>query len=76
MIGGLLLFVHSHGVHPAVQTVEFHHALLGSMGVGAALTQAVAIGMANSSSRSVRGWELVWAGLILLMGLQLLVYFE
>jgi hypothetical protein len=76
VIGGLLLFVHSHGDHPAGEKIELHHALVGGMGVGAGVSKAIAIWMAGSSSRSVKRWELVWAGLMLLMGIQLLVYFE
>jgi putative copper resistance protein D len=74
--GGLLLFAHSHGAHPSHEKIESHHALMGVLGVGAGVSRALATWMACSSNRSARAWEFVWAGLILLMGVQLLIYFE
>jgi hypothetical protein len=74
--GGLLLFVHSHGPHPSNEMIDLHHALMGSLGIAAASSKAIATWMAASSSRSVRVWETVWGGLILLTGVQLLFYFE
>jgi hypothetical protein len=74
--GGLLLFAHSHGVHLSHEKIEFHHALMGSLGVGAGVSRALATWMACSSNGSARAWDFVWAGLILLMGVQLLMYFE
>jgi putative copper resistance protein D len=74
--GGLLLFVHSHGAHPASEKIALHHALMGISGVGAGVSKAIATWMAGSSNRSVRAWEFVWAALILLVGVQLLVYSE
>lgn len=76
VIGGLMLFIHSHGVHPAAQKIGFHHAIMGSLAVSAGLAKSVAAWMTGSSNRSVKGWELIWAGLILLIGMQLLVYSE
>jgi hypothetical protein len=51
-------------------------ALVGGMGVVVGVSKTIAKWIASSSTRSVRRWELVWVGLILLMGIQLLVYFE
>lgn len=76
VIGGLMLFVHSHGIHPAAQKIEFHHAIMGGMAVSAGVAKSVAAWVTGSLSRSVRGWEFVWAGFILLIGAQLLVYSE
>ena len=76
VIGGVLLFVHSHGDHPANGRIELHHALLGSLGLGAALSRAVAIWVIDPSSRAGRVWELLWAGCIITMGIQLLIYYE
>lgn len=76
VIGGLMLFVHSHGIHPAAQKIAFHHAFMGSLAVSAGAAKSVAAWVTGSSSRSVRGWELVWAGCILLIGVQLLMYSE
>jgi hypothetical protein len=76
LIGAPLLFVHSHGDHPANQTIELHHALLGSLGIGAAVSSAMVAWASGISPQTVKRWELAWAGLVILMGLQLLVYFE
>lgn len=76
MIGGLLLFIHSHGSHPGNGRIEFHHAIMGSLGVGAALSRAVFIWKTGSSSRSGRVWDILWAAFIILMGMQLLLYSE
>lgn len=76
MVGGLLLFVHSHGDHPASHTIGLHHTLLGSLGVGAALSKAMASWMPGSSPHLLERWEVAWAVCVILMGIQLLLYFE
>jgi len=73
--GGILLFFHSHGAHPAGEQIEYHHALLGVLGVSAAASRFVAVWMTNLSSRSARRWELVWVGHIFLIGAQLFLFF-
>jgi putative copper resistance protein D len=74
--GGFLLFAHSHGPHHSNEMIDLHHALMGGLSVSAATSKAIATWMAGVSNRSVRAWDTVWAGLILLIGVQLLVYFE
>ncbi len=76
MLGGLLLLWHSHGDHPAKLTIELHHALLGSLGIGAAVSSAMMLRSAGPSSRPVKKWGVAWAGLVIVIGLQLLLYFE
>lgn len=76
MIGGLLLLWHSHGNHPANQTIELHHTLLGSLGVGAAVSSAMMSWGSGLLHRSVKPWETAWAGFVILIGVQLLLYFE
>lgn len=76
LVGALLLFVHSHGSHPANHTIELHHALLGSLGVGAAISSAMVSWTSGTSPHLVKRWEVVWAGFVVLMGIQLLLYFE
>ena len=73
LIGGLLLFVHSHGNHPASERIELHHALLGTVGVGAALSKAMASWMPGASRQFVKWAEVAWAGSVILFGLLLLV---
>ena len=76
LAGALLLFVHSHGNHPANHTIELHHALLGSLGVGAAISNVMISWTSGASSRPVKRWELAWGAIVTLIGIQLLVYFE
>ena len=76
LIGGLLLFVHSHGNHPASERIELHHALLGTVGVGAALSKAMASWMPGASRQFVKWTEVAWAGSVILFGLLLLLYSE
>ena len=76
LTGASLLFIHSHGNHPANETIELHHALLGGLGIGAALSNAMISWTSGTSSRPVKKWELAWGVFITLIGVQLLVYFE
>jgi hypothetical protein len=76
MIGGLLLFWHSHGNHPANQAIQLHHALLGSLGVGAAVSSGMVSWTSGGSPRLGKKWDLAWAVFVILIGLQLLIYFE
>lgn len=76
MIGGLLLFWHSHGNHLANQTIELHHALLGCLGVGAAVSSAMVSWTSGPLRGPVNRWDVTWAGFVILIGIQLLLYFE
>jgi putative copper resistance protein D len=76
MGGALLLFFHSHGEHPRNYAITLHHTLLGSFGVGAAVSHAMVAWAFGLSSQTARKWELAWAGFVIAMGLQLLLYFE
>lgn len=76
LVGGLLLFVHSHGNHPASARIWFHHALLGSVSIGAALSKGLASWLPDASPYTVKRWEVGWAGSVILFGPLLLVYSE
>ncbi|WHZ27029.1 MAG: hypothetical protein OJF51_001825 [Nitrospira sp.] len=76
LIGGLLLFVHSHGNHAANERIELQHVLLGTVGVGASLSKAMASWMPGASRQFVKWAEVAWAGSVILFGLLLLVYSE
>jgi len=76
LVGALLLFVHSHGNHPGNHTIALHHALLGSLGVGAAMSNAMISWTSGRSNRPVKKRELAWGVCVTLIGIQLLVYFE
>ena len=70
ILGGLALFLHSHGAHPAAHKIAIHHTLMGIMAITAGSSKLVS----ELPGRS--RWGLAWASLILVIGLQLLVYTE
>jgi putative copper resistance protein D len=76
IVGGLMLFGHSHGFHPSAEKIAMHHAIMGTMAVTAGSSKLVSAWVeAGERSGSTR-WEWVWVGLIFLIGMQLLVYSE
>lgn len=76
VIGGLMLFGHSHDGHPSAHKIAMDHALMGALAVTAGLSRLLSCwGRAPLFVRSSK-WELLWAGLILLIGVQLLRYSE
>lgn len=74
IVGGLMLFGHSHGFHPSAQKIAMHHAIMGTMAITAGSSKLVSAWVAPSSGS--KNWEWVWAALILLIGAQLLFYSE
>lgn len=77
VIGGLMLFVHSHGVHPSAQKIAMDHAIMGTMAIVAGSCKLLSTQAASPSSPAgLSRWKLAWAGLILLIGVQLLFYSE
>jgi hypothetical protein len=76
LVGTLLLFVHSHGNHPANHMIALHHALLGGLGIGVVVSHAMIAWTSGASHHPVRKWEVAWAGFLILIGIQLLLYFE
>jgi putative copper resistance protein D len=85
IVGGLMLFSHTHGDHPAAHKIQLHHMVMGLLAVTAGSSKLVS-GWRRPAQRnrlggavpanSASGWELAWAGLILLIGVQLLFYSE
>jgi putative copper resistance protein D len=77
IVGGLMLFLHDHGVHPSAHKIALDHAIMGTLAVAAGFCKLVAARTAtmNPSGRPSR-WDLAWAGFVLLIGLQLLFYSE
>jgi len=76
IIGGLMLFGHSHGLHPSAHTIAMTHALMGAMAVTAGSSKLLSDWF-SSPSRSLHSkGVLLWAGLLLLIGMQLLMYSE
>lgn len=77
IIGGLMLFLHSHGDHPSAHEIAMNHAIMGTLAVAAGFCKLVSVRtVAKGNGNTVLRWELAWAGCILLVGLQLLFYSE
>ena len=76
IVGGLMLFGHSHGIHPSAHKIAMHHAVMGAMAVTAGSSKLLSGWLSTESRRTTVRWELLWAWLILFIGLQLLIYSE
>ncbi|MEY4705069.1 MAG: hypothetical protein RL042_1271 [Nitrospirota bacterium] len=76
IIGGLMLFGHSHGLHPSAHKIALGHAFMGTMAVTAGSSKLLSDWLRPSSQVQASKRELLWAGLILLIGIQLLFYSE
>jgi putative copper resistance protein D len=76
IVGGLMLFGHSHGFHPSAQKIAMHHAIMGAMAVTAGSSKLVSTWVEPAERSGVRNWEWVWVCLLLLIGAQLLMYSE
>ncbi len=76
IIGGLMLFSHSHGIHPSAAKIATDHAIMGTMAVTAGSSKLLSDWFRSPSHRELSKWELPWAVLILLIGIQLLIYSE
>lgn len=73
LLGGVMLFLHSHGTHPSAHKIAFHHSVMGTTALVAGLCKITA-GTKAQVGRSP--WGLAWAALVLLIGLELLIYTE
>jgi hypothetical protein len=73
LIGGVMLFLHSHGAHPAAHKIAIHHAVMGTTALVAGLCKITA-GIKRQEGRSP--WGIAWAVLVLLIGVELLFYTE
>lgn len=76
ILGGLSLFLHSHGAHPAAHKIALHHAAMGVMAVTAGSSKFWSDWKASPVTDETSPWELAWAALVLLIGIQLLIYSE
>ena len=76
IVGGLMLFGHSHGAHPSAHKIAVHHAIMGTMAVTAGSSRLFSSWIRPASGLEDSKWEWLWAGLILLIGAQLLIYSE
>lgn len=76
IVGGLMLFDHSHGVHPSAHKIAIHHAMMGAMAVTAGSSKLFSGWFRPVTDSAPSKWEWLWAGLILMIGAQLLIYSE
>ena len=77
IFGGLLLFVHDHGHYPGGHAIMMHHLVMGTMAITAgSLRLATLAGFGGRVLAAHGVWRVAWPGLILLLGLQLLLYTE
>jgi putative copper resistance protein D len=80
IIGGLMLFLHSHGSHPSAHKIAIHHTIMGTMAVSAGCSKLLS-GSTRPYVHSMAWfnrlqWEVIWAFCILFIGIQLLLYTE
>jgi putative copper resistance protein D len=77
ILGGLMLFVHSHGHHPAAEKIAWHHSTMGVLAILAGSCRLAGAGLWVPHDRAATSrWAVAWASLILLIGVQLLSYSE
>lgn len=73
LIGGMMLFLHSHGAHPSAHKIAIHHAV---MGTTALLAGTCKITSGAKKETGLSPWGLAWSVLVLLIGVELLIYSE
>ncbi|TLY17721.1 MAG: hypothetical protein E6K69_01775 [Nitrospirae bacterium] len=85
VIAGMMLFLHSHGAHPAAHKIALHHAVMGTMAIiagsskfasGWTMQRVSATKGSDLQHLPSRSWGVAWVGFILLIGIQLLLYSE
>ncbi len=76
IVGGIMLFGHSHGDHPAASRIALHHVIMGMMAITAGSSKLVSGWRTRSVITERSYWELLWASLVVVIGLQLLLYSE
>ncbi|MBI5854742.1 MAG: hypothetical protein HZB35_05835 [Nitrospirae bacterium] len=77
LVGGLMLFMHSHGAHPSAHKIALHHAAMGALALLAGSCKLASVqGTVMPGEIRVSRWELAWSGLVLAIGIQLLFYSE
>jgi hypothetical protein len=73
LIGGAMLFLHSHGVHPSAHKIAFHHSVMGTMAILAGVCKITA---GAKPQERLSPWALAWSAFVLLIGIELLIYTE
>jgi putative copper resistance protein D len=76
IIGGALLLPHMHHVLTDVRVIELHHRIMGATAMLGGSARLLPDLRRSPSAEERARWELVWATLLLLIGIELLLYFE
>jgi len=77
IIAGLLLFAHEHGDNPAAHSIAMNHMIMGTIAIAAGFFRLAApASLRRDGLAGYWAWQFVWPGLILLIGVQLLLYTE
>ena len=82
LVGGLMLFVHMHGPHPAGPQIQLHHNVMGTLALSGGLAWFAGEFMHQThgspaiSSQLPFILKILWALFVVTIGLQLLFYSE
>jgi hypothetical protein len=77
IVAGLLLFAHEHGDNPAAHSIAMNHMIMGTTAIAAGFCRLAAPALLRRDGLAAHAvWQFAWPALILLMGLQLLLYTE
>lgn len=82
LIGGMMLFMHMHGPHPAGHQIQNHHNVMGTLALSGGLAWFAGewLSRPQASPGVSSGWtttlKFIWAFLVILIGVQLMFYSE
>ena len=77
IVAGLLLFAHEHGDNPAAHSIAMNHMIMGTIAISAGCCRLAAPAPIRRDGLAGHGaWQFAWPALILLIGVQLLLYTE
>lgn len=79
ILAGGMLFLHRHGPHPAAHQIMIHHSVMGTLAIVAGSCRVASAWLGAQERWSATGRSpllITWAVLILVIGVQLLLYSE
>jgi hypothetical protein len=82
LVGGLMLFMHMHGPHPAGHHIQMHHNIMGTLALAGGLAWFAGEWMhkaplfRQTSPQHRSALKLLWALFVVTIGVQLLFYSE
>nr|MBA2486022.1 hypothetical protein [Nitrospira sp.] len=59
---------------PAAHKIALHHAIMGTLAITAGSSKLMSGWRGRQFMRERSSWELIWASLVFVIGLQLLIY--